>query len=149
MDKLEKELHGLIWGFRRRVGLTVFQCSFVLFVTIDIILVRQICLFKAVILPVINNCISLTSCSFSETWRVAGSINSISQKEWSASNFSLLISMLYNTGKRQEVKTWSQMIYPIVDTLKTSHHYFYRKRIGATNENLSFDIRVWRVNKGI
>ena len=51
MDKLKKELHGLIWGFRRLVGLTVFQSSFVFFVTFDIILVRQTCLFKAVIFP--------------------------------------------------------------------------------------------------
>ena len=55
MDELEKELHGLIWSFRRLVGLTVFQSSFVLFVTFDIILVRQTCLFKAVILPFISS----------------------------------------------------------------------------------------------
>ena len=51
MDKLDKELRGLNLGFRKLVRLTVFQSSFVLFLTFDIILVRQTCLFKTVILP--------------------------------------------------------------------------------------------------
>ena len=29
----------------------------------------------------------------------------------------------------------------LIGTLETSLHYFYRKCIGATNENLNFDIR--------
>ena len=33
----------------------------------------------------------------------------------------------------------------LIDILTTSPHDFYRKCIGATNENLNFDIRVYRV----
>ena len=34
----------------------------------------------------------------------------------------------------------------LIDTLTTSPHYFYRKCIETTNENLYLDIRVLRVN---
>ena len=38
----------------------------------------------------------------------------------------------------------------LIDTSTNSPHYFYWKRIGTTvNENLNFDIRVWRVNNGL
>ena len=33
----------------------------------------------------------------------------------------------------------------LIDTSKNSPNYFYWKRIGITNENLNFDIRVQRV----
>ena len=33
----------------------------------------------------------------------------------------------------------------LLDILSTSPHYFYRKWIGATNENSNFDLRVERV----
>ena len=81
MDNLEKELHRLIWGLRRLVGLTVFQSSFVFFVTCDIILVRQTCLFKAVILPFTTSFVFANFRVLSERRRAVGNSNSISQKE--------------------------------------------------------------------
>ena len=35
----------------------------------------------------------------------------------------------------------------LIDTSTTSPHYFYWKCIGITNENLNFDIRVYRVKQ--
>ena len=34
----------------------------------------------------------------------------------------------------------------VLDILTTSPHFFYRKCVRATNENLNFDLRVQRVN---
>ena len=55
--------------------------------------------------------------------------------------FLLEISMLYKTKWSWELRTWSQKISP-TDTSTTSPHYFHRKPIGVTNENLNSDIRV-------
>ena len=35
----------------------------------------------------------------------------------------------------------------LLDILSTSPHFFYR--IGATNENSNFDLRVYRVNRAL
>ena len=55
--------------------------------------------------------------------------------------FLLVISLLYKTEWSWELRTWSHKMNPI-DTSRNSPHYFYWKRIGITNENLNFDVRV-------
>ena len=56
----------------------------------------------------------------------------------------LVISMLCKTEWSWELRTWSNLMN-LLDILSTSPHYLCRKWIGATNENLSFNLRVWRV----
>ena len=55
--------------------------------------------------------------------------------------FLLVISMLYKTEWSWELRTWSQKIN-LIHTSTTFPHYFHREPVGATNENLNFDIRV-------
>ena len=45
--------------------------------------------------------------------------------------------MLYKTDWSGELKAWSQRY---IDTLTNSPHYFYKKRVGTTKENLSEDM---------
>ena len=47
------------------------------------------------------------------------------------------MSMLYKTDWSGEWKAWSQRY---IDTLTNSPHYFYKKHVGTTKENLSEDM---------
>ena len=55
--------------------------------------------------------------------------------------------MLCKTEWSWELWTWSQHKMNLLDILSTSPHYFCRKKMGATNENSNFDLRVWRVKE--
>ena len=61
--------------------------------------------------------------------------------------FLLIISLLYKTEWSWELRTWLHYMN-LIDTSTNSPHYLYWKCIGITNENLNFDVRVWRVNCG-
>ena len=58
--------------------------------------------------------------------------------------FLSVISMLCKTEWSWELRTWSHKMN-LFDVLSTSPHYFWRKWIGAANENSNFDLRVERV----
>ena len=62
--------------------------------------------------------------------------------------FLLIISMLYKTEWSWELSTWSGK-KNLADISTNSPHYFYWKGIRTVNENLNFDIRVWRIKGGI
>ena len=53
--------------------------------------------------------------------------------------FLLVISMLYRAVWSWKLRTWSDKMH-LLDILSTSQHYFSRKWIGATKENLRFDL---------
>ena len=59
--------------------------------------------------------------------------------------FLFVISLLYKKKWSWELRTWSHKMN-LIDTSTNSPHYFYWKRMRITNQNLNFDIRVWRVN---
>ena len=60
--------------------------------------------------------------------------------------FLLVIAMLCKTEWSWELRTWSQRMC-LLDILSTSPHYFYSKWIGATKENVNFNLRVQRVKQ--
>ena len=55
--------------------------------------------------------------------------------------FLLLISPLYKIERSSALRTWSHKMNSI-DTSTNSPHYFYWIRIGITNENSNFYVRV-------
>ena len=62
--------------------------------------------------------------------------------------FLLVITLLYKTKWSWELRTWSHKMN-LIDTSTNSPHFFYWKLIGITNENLNFDVRVYRVKESM
>ena len=55
--------------------------------------------------------------------------------------FLLVVSTLYKTEWSRELRTGPHKMN-LFDIVRISLYYFYKKCVGATNENLNFDLRV-------